>query len=128
MNSGFDELSIEEGVESESSERISFVAVKEGIFVGCASGLAFKNGGNYSAWFFVTDLYVEQGSRSRGLGSDLLLALEAQFRVLRVRHAFLWTSGDKALRFYQRKEYREFAKMENWYSDGSSRIGLRKDF
>lgn len=128
MNSGFDELSLKEGVELESSERFSFVASRENEFVGCSSGLAFRNGEHYSGWFHVTDLFVEQASRSKGLGAELLRNLEVQMKDLGIRHVFLWTSGDKALRFYEREGYRKFTEMESWYSDGRSRVGLRKDF
>ena len=47
MNSGFDKLSLEEGVEIESSKRFSFVALIGNTFIGCSSGLAYKNGVNY---------------------------------------------------------------------------------
>jgi ribosomal protein S18 acetylase RimI-like enzyme len=127
MNLGFDELSLEEGVEIESSERFSFVALKGTTFIGCSSGLAFKNGENYSGWFFLTDLFVEKEYRSKGLGTKLLKALEKQMVSLGIMHIWLWTSGYEALKFYQRQEYEKFTEFENWYSDGSSRVGLRKN-
>ena len=58
MNLGFNELSHEEGIEIESSDRFSFVALKGNTFIGCSSGLAFKNAENYSSWFFFTYLFV----------------------------------------------------------------------
>ena len=127
MNLGFDELSLEEGLEIESSDRFSFVASKENVFIGCSSGLAYKNGENYSGWFFLTDLFVEKEYRSKGLGTKLLKSTEEQAKGIGVKHIWLWTSGDKALKFYERQNYKRFAEMENWYSDGSSRVGLRKD-
>ena len=127
MNTGFDELSLEEGLEIESSDRFSFVALNGNAFIGCASGLAYKNGENYSGWFFLTDLFVEKEYRSKGLGAKLLKSLEEQAVSVGVKHIWLWTSGDEALKFYHRHEYNEFTEMENWYSDGSSRIGLRKN-
>lgn len=126
MNIGFDKLSLEEGVEIESSDRLGFVALKENAFIGCSSGLAYKNGENYSGWFFLTDLFVEKEYRSKGLGVKLLKLIEAQAASVGVKHVWLWTSGDKALRFYKRQGYMKFTEMENWYSDGSSRVGLRK--
>jgi GNAT superfamily N-acetyltransferase len=126
MDSGFEELSLEEGVEIEHSDRFSYVALKGNTFIGCSSGLAYKNGGNYSGWFFLTDLFVEKEYRSKGLGGKLLQNIEEQAIRVGVKHIWLWTSGDKALRFYERHDYKTFAEMENWYSDGSSRIGLRK--
>lgn len=127
MNTGFDELAIEEGFELESSDRISFVALEGNSFIGCASGLAYKNGSNYSGWFYLTDLFVEKAYRSKGLGAQLLKSMEAELHSAGLKRIWLWTSGDKAIKFYYRHEYAEFAEMENWYSDGSSRIGLRKD-
>ena len=127
MNAGFDQLSLEEGVAAESSDRFSFVALKGNAFIGCSSGLAYKNGENYSGWFFLTDLFVEKQYRSQGLGGDLLEALEEQIRSKGIKYIWLWTSGVKALKFYRRQGYNKFTEMELWYSDGSSRVGLRKD-
>ncbi len=127
MNLGFDELSLEEGLEIESSDRYSFVALKGNTFIGCSSGLAFKNGENYSGWFFLTDLFVEKEYRSKGLGFRLLKSIEEQVVTVGVKHIWLWTSGYEALKFYQRQDYKKFTEMENWYSDGSSRVGLRKN-
>ena len=76
MDLGFDELSLEEGVELERSDRFSFVALIENTFIGCSSGLAYKNGENYSGWFFLTDLFVEKEYRSKGLGAKLLKSIE----------------------------------------------------
>ena len=127
MNIGFDKIYDEEGVAIESSERISFVASIENTFIGGATGLAYKNGKQYSGWFLITDLFVEKEYRSDGLGAKLLKSLEAKIEAIGVKHIWLWTSGDKALRFYHRHDYQKFTEMENWYSDGSSRVGLRKN-
>jgi GNAT superfamily N-acetyltransferase len=127
MNSGFDKLSLEEGLEIESSDRFSFVALIGNTFIGCSSGLAYKNGVNYSGWFFLTDLFVEKEYRSQGLGADLLKALEEQTRSIGIKYIWLWTSGYEALKFYRRQGYNKFTELEYWYSDGSSRVGLRKN-
>ncbi|MGH1364544.1 MAG: GNAT family N-acetyltransferase [Calditrichia bacterium] len=127
MNSGFDQLSLEEGLEPESSDRLTFVALDGNTFIGCSSGLVYKNGDNYSGWFFLTDLFVEKKYRSQGLGTDLLKTLEEQAIVIGVKNIWLWTSGFEALKFYRRHGYYEFIEMESWYSDGSSRVGLRKN-
>lgn len=127
VNSGFDQLSIEEGVAIESTQRISFVALYGNKLVGCATGLAHKNGAHYSGWFYLTDLYVDKEFRNQGLGSDLLKKLEENTQTIGIKNIWLWTSGLPSLRFYDRHGYKEFANMENWYSDGSSRVGLRKN-
>ncbi len=127
VDAGFNKLSLEEGVALESSDRISFVALNENAFIGCSSGLAYKNGADYSGWFYLTDLFVEKEYRSQGLGTELLKALEEQARSIGVKYIWLWTSGAEALKFYRRQGYYIFTEMEYWYSDGSSRVGLRKN-
>lgn len=126
MNTGFDEHSLENNVEIQSSDRYGFVGLDREKFIGCSSGLAYKNGDKYSGWFFLTDLFVEKEYRSQGIGTRLLKSLEEQVSIIGVGHIWLWTSGEEALRFYQRQQYNIFIEMENWYSDGSSRVGLRK--
>lgn len=127
MNTGFDEHSLENHVEIQHSKRFGFVAQDGDTFIGCSSGLAYKNGEQYSGWFYLTDLFVEKDYRSNGLGAKLLKSLEDELVSIGVKHIYLWTSGEEALRFYKRLDYITFAEMENWYSDGSNRIGLRKD-
>lgn len=126
MNTGFDEHSLENNVEIQSSKRFGFVAQEGETFIGCSSGLAYKNGDAYSGWFYLTDLFVEKEYRSKGLGAKLLKSLEQEILTIGVKHIWLWTSGAEALKFYKREEYIKFTEMENWYSDGSSRVGLKK--
>jgi len=127
MDTGFDQLSLEEGIAIESSDQFTFVALDGNTFIGCSSGLAYKNGEIYSGWFYLKDLFVEQEYRSQGLGAELLKALEEQVKGIGVKYIWLWTSGVKALKFYRRQGYKTFTEMEHWYSDGSSRVGLRKN-
>lgn len=127
MNTGFDEHSIENNVEVQKSKRFGFVAVDGNTFIGCSSGLAYRNGDQYSGWFFLTDLFVEKEYRSKGLGAKLLKSIEEEITTIGVKHIWLWTSGDEAIKFYTRQNYSKFTEMENWYSDGSARVGLRKN-
>ena len=126
VNLGFDNLSLEEGIELEGTERMTFVAMHGKNLIGCSSGLAHKNGGKYSGWFYLSDLFVEKKFRNKGLGSNLLKELEEKTKSDGIQNIWLWTSGLSTLRFYKRHGYTQFAAMENWYSDGSSRIGLTK--
>jgi len=126
VNQGFDELAKEEGIALESTERISFAAMQGDRLVGSCSGLAHKNGVSYSAWFHLTDLFVDKAFRNQNIGSQLLKDLEEKTKSLDIQNIWLWTSGAPSLRFYKRHGYVQFAEKENWYSDGSSRIGLRK--
>ena len=126
MYRGFDEHTIENGVIVQSSDRFSYTAEKDGQFIGCSSGLAYKNGQAYSGWFYLTDLFVEKAYRHQGLGAKLLGDLEAKIGSLGVEHIWTWTAGYEAPAFYKKQGYDIFAQMENWYSDGSSRVGFRK--
>jgi len=126
MKSGFDEYTLDNGVEIQSSDRYGFVALDGETFIGCSSGLAYKNGEVYSGWFYLTDLYVEKTYRFQGLGAKLLMVLEEKITTIGVRNIWTWTAGYEAPAFYQKQGYEIFAEMENWYSDGSSRVGLRK--
>ena len=127
MKSGFDEHTLDNGVEIQTADRFGFVAVAGNTFIGCSSGLAYKNGENYSGWFYLTDLFVEKAYRSQGLGASLLKALEESIIAIGVNHIWTWTAGYEAPKFYQKQGYEAFAVMENWYSDGSSRVGFRKN-
>ena len=126
VNTGFDDLSREAGIALEHTERLSVVAMHDNSLVGCATGWAHKNGADYSGWFHLTDLFVTKAFRNKGLGSDLLNALENHIKTIGINKIWLWTSGEPTLRFYDRHGYQQFTALEDWYSDGSSRIGLRK--
>lgn len=126
MRDGFDEHTMDNGVEVQSADRFSFTAVLDDKFIGCSSGLAYKNAQQYSGWFYLTDLFVEKPYRHQALGSKLLLDLEEQVKTIGVINIWVWTAGYEAPPFYQKMGYKIFAEMENWYSDGSSRVGLRK--
>lgn len=127
MKLGFDEHTLDNAVEIQSADRFGFVAMDGNTFIGCSSGLAYKNGVNYSGWFYLTDLFVEKPYRSQGVGGKLLRLLEEQIPSIGVKHIWTWTAGYEAPTFYRKQGYQVFAEMENWYSDGSSRVGFRKD-
>lgn len=126
MYAGFDEHTIENGVAVQSSIRCSYTALFDGKFIGCSSGLAYKNGDKYSGWFYLTDLFVEKEYRSQGVGAQLLLALEEEIALAGIKEIYTWTAGYEAPSFYQKQGYAIFAQLQDWYSDGSSRVGFRK--
>jgi len=126
MYSGFDAHTLEKGVEIQTADRFGYVAVDQESFIGCSSGLAYKNTQDYSGWFYLTDLFVAKAYRRQGIGKMLLHQLEVKLISLGIRQIWVWTAGYEAPLFYQKQGYFIFAEMENWYSDGSSRVGLRK--
>jgi ribosomal protein S18 acetylase RimI-like enzyme len=90
-------------------------------------GVAYKDGDQYSGWFYLTDLFVDKEYRLQGLGSKLLGMLEEKIISMGLKQIWTWTAGYEAPEFYLKQGYQIFAALENWYSDGSSRIGLRKE-
>lgn len=126
MNMGFEAHTIAHGNPVQVAERFGFVAQQKNAFVGCSSGLAYKNGLNYSPWFYLTDLFVEQAFRGRGLGAILLNHLEQRVALLGLETIWTWTAGYEAPGFYQKQGYTLFCELENFYATGHSRIALRK--
>ena len=126
MNTGFDRHAVAHGVLVQTSQRFGFVALEGEAFIGCASGLAYQNGDVFSGWFYLTDLYVAQEWRGRGVGARLLAALEGRLADLGISRVWTWTAGYEGPGFYKKAGYEVFAELEGWYSDGSSRLGFRK--
>ncbi|MEL6632602.1 MAG: GNAT family N-acetyltransferase [Bacteroidota bacterium] len=126
MKEGFDEHTLDNGVMVQEADRFTFVAEKKTIFVGTASGLAYKNGESYAGWFYLTDLFVEKSYRGKGWGGKLLRLLEQEISQVGVQHIWTWTAGYEAPSFYEKQGYHVFTSFENWYSDGSARVGFRK--
>ena len=123
---GFDTNSKDNGNSVETSERIGFVSIEEGDFIGCSSGLATKNGDVYNGWFYLTDLYVEKLYRKKGYGKVLLENLENKIRSLGIKSIWTWTAGYEAQAFYRKQGYDIFAEFRDWYATGHSRFGLWK--
>lgn len=86
MNAGFDQHTIEQNNPIQTSERYGFVVTDADLFVGCASGLAYKNGAKFNPWFYLSDLFIEKNYRGQGFGSTLLSKLEARVAALGIEH------------------------------------------
>jgi GNAT superfamily N-acetyltransferase len=127
MQAGFDEHAVEHGNPTETSERSGFVAMDDARFVGCSSGLAYKKAVGYGNWFYITDLFVEKPFRNRGVGGELLRRLEERVVSLGIGNIWTWTAAYEAPGFYQKRGYEIFCEMDDWYSSGHSRVGLRKE-
>ena len=126
MNAGFDEHTIEHGNPIETSERHGFVVLDGEKFIGCASGLAFKNGDVYNGWFYLTDLFIERSYRGQGLGAAILEKLEDRVATLGIMNFWTLTAGYEAPGFYKKQGYKVILEQENWYATGHSRITLGK--
>lgn len=110
----------------QDSERITFILYDEDKFMGCSSGLAYKNGNQYNDWCYLTDLYIEKPYRFQGFGTKLLETLEKRLKSLNIHKIWTWTAGYGAPAFYKKQGYSVFCELENYYLTGDSRIGMRK--
>ena len=76
-------------------------------------------------WLFVDLLWVADGHRAGGVGSELLAAAEREACRRGCRAAYLDTFAFQARPFYERHGYELFGTLEN-YPPGSARYFLRK--
>jgi ribosomal protein S18 acetylase RimI-like enzyme len=120
IHAGFEENRVEHGNPASSQERHGVVAMAGERFIGAISGL------KYHQWFYITDLWLEKDYRRQGLGSALLQKLEARVAALGVKNIYTWTAGFEAPEFYKTHGYGVFCELENYYSTGHGRIGVRK--
>ena len=126
MKSGFDRHTLEHGIAVQRADRYTKVAEMDLEFAGCASGLAYFNKNQYANWFYLTDLFIEKTYRRQGLGRTLLRSLEEEVAALGIKNIWTWTAGYEAPGFYRKSGYKLFMEMPEWYSDGSSRLGVCK--
>ncbi len=76
-------------------------------------------------WLDVSLLWVAEGRRRQGLGSELMRRLEAAARERGCERAHVETFSHQARVFYQRHGYRVFAQLPE-YPPGQSKIYLQK--
>lgn len=127
MNSGFAEHGLKFGNDVEVEERHGFVATTGETFVGCSSCLVYRQETGYGKWCFLTDLFVSDEYRSKGIGGDLLRKLETRVKELGVKYIYTWTAGYEAPGFYTKQGYEVFATLDDWYSSGHGRVGFKKE-
>lgn len=121
MKVGFEEHALEHGIPPYTQKRLGFVAMDDGRFVGCSSGLTDHN------WFHLTDLWLEKDCRGQGLGKKLLRSLEGLVVSEGISRIYTWTAGYEAPEFYKSQGYEVFAEFEDYFPTGHSRVGLKKD-
>jgi len=123
---GSDEYTIEQGNPIQTSEQFSFVALDGGTYIGCATGVAYRNGPIYNGWAYLSELFIEKPYRGRGLGAAILCKLEERVAGLGITNIWTRTAGYEAPGFYRRQGYQVCFELENSYFTGHSHVGLRK--
>jgi len=126
MNEGFQDYELLHIGVNQSSNRFGFVILDGSKFVGCSSGLAYKNGEKYNNWYQLTDLFIEKEYRGQGLGKKVLTKLEEKLISLGIHNIWTWTAGYEAPDFYKKQGYKVFCELEKYYLTGHSRVGMLK--
>jgi len=127
MNAGFKEHELLHTEVNQTSDRLGFVILDGSKFVGCSSGLAYKNGEKYNNWCQLTDLFIEKEYRGQGLGYKVLKKLEEKLISLGIHNIWTWTAGYEGPDFYKKQGYEVFCELEKYYLTGHSRVGMRKN-
>ena len=82
-------------------------------------------GGVWGGWLHIVALWVDEPLRGRGLGTQLLLAAEAEGRANGASSAFLETHTFQAPWLYRRHGYETIAEIKD-YPPGESQLVMRK--
>ena len=121
--SDFKKIELKDGVPDCKQIRYQFIAEEGDQIIGFASGLT-----NHK-WFNLTDLWVHEDYRHKGLGSKLLIMLEEKVKLIGIEHIYTWTSGFTNPIFYEKHGYKVFTVFEDFFEvEGYNHIGYRKDF
>jgi GNAT superfamily N-acetyltransferase len=119
----FKTIEIRDGIPQCNQIRYQYLLEEDGQIIGFASGLT-----NHK-WFYLTDLWVHENHRRKGLGAKLLKMLEDKVIAIGIEHIYTWTSGFINPKFYESQGYKVFTIFENFYEiEGYNQIGYRKDF
>ena len=91
--------------------------------VGMASGLT-----NHK-WFYLSDLWVHENYRGKGLGAKLLTMLEEKIKAVGITHIYTWTTAyNSNEKFYAKQGYEPCCVFEDFFEvDNGHHICLRKD-
>ena len=117
----FNDADLKKGIMPKESERIELALKQDGRIAGYASGLV-----EYRL-FYISDLWVEEGLRRQGAGTQLLSGLEHEAAQRGCDEAYTWTAGEESLAFYSGRGYEVFVRFEDFTGvKGHHRYGLRK--
>ena len=118
----FKKIEIKDGIQQVEQKRYQYVAEEKDKVIGFASGLT-----NHK-WFYLTDLWVHEDYRRRGLGTKLLVMLEDKIKSAGTLYIWTWTTGVINPMFYKKQGYEVFATFEDFSGKkGFHQTGFKKD-
>ena len=117
----FRNIEIKDGIPQRKTERFEYIAEENERVIGYVSGITEHK------WFYLTDLWVEESHRRKGLGTKLLCMIEQKALSVGMEHIYLWTAGSINSQFYEKNGYERFTVLENKYEvEGYHQFGYRK--
>ncbi|MCR5816667.1 MAG: GNAT family N-acetyltransferase [Ruminococcus sp.] len=118
----FRNIEIKDGIPQRKTERFEYIAEENDRVIGYVSGITEHK------WFYLTDLWVEESRRRKGLGTKLLCMIEQKALSVGMEHIYLWTAGSINSQFYEKNGYERFTVFENKYEvEGYHQFGYRKN-
>lgn len=96
-----------------------FAFGEDGARVGGAAGYT------HWSWLFISHLWVADGCRGRGIGSELIRRMEEVAKRRECRRAHLDTYSFQAVGFYRRLGYAEFGRLDD-YPTGHTRYFMTR--
>lgn len=118
----FRRIEIADGIPQRKTERYQFTLEEDDKLIGYISGITEHK------WFYLTDLWIEEKHRRKGLGSKLLGMIESKAKTEGMEHIYLWTAGQINSLFYEKNGYVSFTVLENKLEvEGYHQIGYRKE-
>lgn len=118
----FKKIEKQDGITDANTKRYEYLAEENNKIIGYVSGLT-----NHK-WFYLSDLWIHEDYRRKGLGTKLLLMLEIKVRSFGINHIYTWTSGFINPKFYEKQGYKFFTIFEDFFEvKGYHQIGYRKD-
>lgn len=118
----FKKIEKQDGIPDANTKRYDYIAEENNKIIGYVSGVT-----NHK-WFYLSDLWVRDDFRRKGLGTKLLRLLENKVKSIGINHIYTWTSGSVNPKFYKKQRYQVFTVFEDFFEvKDYHQIGYRKD-
>ena len=107
MYEDFRRIELADGIPQRKEVCYQYILEIDNRIIGFVSGLTEPK------WFYLTDLWIEEPRRGDGLGTKLLVMMEEKAKSVGMEHVYLWTTGPRNSRFYEKNGYERFAVLED---------------